>query len=195
MRRLSDWIAALAVVTGCAVGLALLPRIPVYRALVVSVLPATAVVVYVILRGLGRRSVSGRRQEPLIAIAVNAVLFIMGLHVLMVSNLAGAAWARALGPRSVIVLLGGAIVVAGNLLPRIPPNLAIGIRTRQTLEDPRVWSRIHRFSGYVAVALGCVIGLAGVFVSGQAIGPVVALSAIVAVASVSVAYRRLTHLS
>jgi len=67
----------------------------------------------------------------------------------MVSNLAGVAWAHALGPRSVVALLGAFLISAGNLLPRVRPNLAIGIRTRRMLSDARLWARMHRVAGYI----------------------------------------------
>lgn len=191
MTRSSDWIVASVVVAGCVIGVTMFPRIPVYQSAVAFLLPATAAIMYVMLRGLGRRSVPARRQEPVLAIAVHAVIFVIALHVLVVSNLAGVSWARALGPRAVVVLLGALFVAIGNLLPRMPPNLAVGIRTRRTLEDPLLWSSIHRVCGYVVVGFGCIIGLAGVFLPGATIGVVVALSAIAAVASLKLAYSRL----
>jgi uncharacterized membrane protein len=165
-------------------------RIPVHQIAAVLLLPATAGITYVVLRTLARRSVPADRQKPLLTIGVHVVLFVVVLHVLVVSNLAGLSWARDLGPRAVVVLVGAVFVSAGNLLPRTPRNLAIGIRTQRTLDDPLAWSKIHRVCGYAAVGLGCTIALAGMFLPGATIGAVVVLSAIAAAVSVTVAYSR-----
>lgn len=193
MKRLADWIVAGVIALGFAVSVILLPRIPIYRAIVPWLLPATAAIAYLIIRGIARRSTPHHLQAPILIIATYVVIFVTGLHVLMVSNLAGVAWARALGPRAVVVLFGGVFVVAGNLLPRTRPNLAIGIRTQRMLADPQLWSRMHRLAGYAAVSLGCAITAAGIFLSGPAIGAVVGASAILTVTSLGVAYWRLTH--
>lgn len=193
MRLSSGWIVGLIVSAGCAVSMALLPRIPVYRMIVAWLLPATAIAVYLILRAVSRRSSGQRRHEPVVAIAVNAVIFIICLHVLMVSNLAGVAWVRALGPRAVIVLLGLGIMTAGNLLPRTGPNLAIGIRTRRMVADPGLWSRMHRVAGYAAVMLGCAVAAAGIFLPGPAIGGAISVFAILTITSIGITYWSLTH--
>lgn len=193
MKLSSGWIVALIVSAGGAVSIALLPRIPVYRTIIPWLLPATAIAVYLILCAVSRRSSGQRRHEAVVAIAVNAVIFVICLHVLMVSNLADVAWARALGPRSVIVLLGGAIVTAGNLLPRTGPNLAVGLRTRRMVANPDLWSRMHRIGGYAAVILGCAVAAAGLFLPGPAIGGAISVFAMVTITSLGITYWRLTH--
>jgi len=55
------------------------------------------------------------------------------------------------------VMLGLTMIGIGNLLPRIRPNVAIGIRTRRTLSDRGRWASAHRTAGYVVVACGVVI--------------------------------------
>src|SRR6266513_565511 len=42
-------------------------------------------------------------------------------------------------PRLAPVLLGAALMAIGNLLPRVRPNVAIGIRTSRTLRDRGAW--------------------------------------------------------
>jgi uncharacterized membrane protein len=124
------------------------------------------------------------------AIAIRVVLFVLSLNALVVLNLVGVEWIRAWGPRLVVVLFGGIFIVIGNLLPRTRPNLALGIRTPRTLGDRDVWIRLHRTCGYLSVALGVVIVMAGLSFSGAAIGPVVGAAALGSVATLLVAYRR-----
>jgi len=68
------------------------------------------------------------------------------------------------------VLLGAFLIGIGNLLPRTRPNLAIGIRTSRTLSDRDLWMRTHRIAGYLVVALGLVILVAGIAVPAP-VGP------------------------
>ena len=69
-----------------------------------------------------------------------------------------------LGTRLVVVLFGSVFIAIGNLLPRTRPNLALGIRTSRTLSDRAFWIRLHRTCGYLSVALGVVIVVAGVLI-------------------------------
>ena len=117
-------------------------------------------------------------------------MFVLALNVLVVLNLAGVEWIRAWGPRLVVVLFGSVFIVIGNLLPRTRPNLALGIRTSRTLSDRHFWIRLHRTCGYLSVALGVVIVMAGLSFSGPVIGPVVGAAALGSVATLLVAYRR-----
>jgi uncharacterized membrane protein len=63
---------------------------------------------------------------------------------------------------AVPVMLGLALIVIGNLLPRLRPNIVIGIRTSRTLSDRGVWARTNRTAGYAAVGAGTAFLLAGV---------------------------------
>ncbi len=67
---------------------------------------------------------------------------------------------RALDPafdviRWLFVAIGILFVLIGAVLGRIAPNRVIGIRTRATLGDERVWRRTHHFTGR-RMALGGV---------------------------------------
>jgi uncharacterized membrane protein len=65
-------------------------------------------------------------------------------------------------------LVGVVLVVAGNVLPRLRPNNAMGIRTRWTLEDEAVWMRTHRVGGYFLLVFGATL-IAWTFVDFQGI--------------------------
>jgi uncharacterized membrane protein len=166
---------------------------PVYLAAVALLLPATAAAVHLIVRALLPHPVSPSVREPVNAISMHVVIFVIALQILIIADLAGVGWARALGPRAVVVLLAALLVSAGNLLPRLRPNPAIGIRTARTIDDPRLWARLHRCAGYTAVIAGCALGVAGVFLSGPAIGTVVTICAIGAIASLTIARWGFSH--
>ena len=193
MKRVDDYIVSCLIAAGGLTSVLLFRRIAVYPVAVAALLPATAAIVYALLRTVGRRSAPRHGQGPIALIGRHVVAFIIGLHVLTVCNLAGVAWARALGPRAAVVLLGAAIVAIGNILPRLRPNLALGIRTARSLDDTRVWSRVHRLAGHGAVALGCVTCVAGLSLRGEMIGLVISVTALALAASIGLACRRYAH--
>jgi uncharacterized membrane protein len=55
------------------------------------------------------------------------------------------------------VFIGIILIIAGNILPRLRPNSAMGIRTPWALRDERVWTRTHRAGGYLAMLFGLAI--------------------------------------
>jgi uncharacterized membrane protein len=80
------------------------------------------------------------------------------------------------------MLLGIGLISVGNLLPRMKPNLIIGIRTAGTLANPGLWMRTNRMAGYVSVGLGIVLIAAGALMTpGRAVAPVVGAAGLAAV--------------
>ena len=193
MTRVETAVVGCVIGAGCITSLIMFDRLAVYPVPVATLLPLTAAVIYLVIRSVGKRSATSGAQEPITRIALHVVIFIICLHVLVVCTVAGVGWARALGPRAPVVLLGLAIAAAGNVLPLLRPNLAVGIPTSRSLGDGRLWSRLHRQAGHAAVTLGVVICAAGLFIPGQLIGPVIALSAMTLGVSTALSYRRLTH--
>lgn len=63
-------------------------------------------------------------------------------------------------------VFGTLLIALGNVLPKLPRNGLIGIRTPWTLADPIVWERTHRTAGYLLMAAG-VVTLASASVSGK----------------------------
>lgn len=51
---------------------------------------------------------------------------------------------------------GALLIGLGNVLPTLPRNGLIGIRTPWTLASPTVWERTHRLGGYLLTAAGLV---------------------------------------
>ena len=54
-------------------------------------------------------------------------------------------------PRAVF---GAMLIGLGNVLPKLPRNALVGIRTPWTLTDPSIWERTHHLGGYLCVAAG-----------------------------------------
>lgn len=94
------------------------------------------------------------------AIMLRFIIFIVGVHAVVLLALAGVLAGRGWAAHVVPLMLGLTMIGIGNLLPRTRPNLAIGIRTRRSLSDRALWARIHRWAGYLLVTSGMVIVLA-----------------------------------
>lgn len=56
----------------------------------------------------------------------------------------------------VFVLLGLLFIVIGNILPKVPRNFFIGIRTPWTLMDKENWHKTHRLGAYTFIASGLI---------------------------------------
>jgi uncharacterized membrane protein len=182
IKRLTLAVIALS----CAAGAAVYPKVPepyfgiashrsfaIGRPLIAFLLPAAAALSYGIF-SLSRRDAVRDRSASFEAtyqgLLFRIVLFIVALHaVVLVSLVSGSN----LASRAVPVLLGLALIVIGDLLPRLRPNIAIGLRTPATFLNRAVWMRTHRVAGYATVGLGAVIVLAGLFLTAQTAGNVV----------------------
>jgi immunity protein, SdpI family len=91
------------------------------------------------------------------AIMWRFTLFVVGVHATVLMGLLGMLRGRPWAGQIVPVMLGLTMIGIGNLLPRIRPNPALGIRTRWTLSDRGRWASTHRTAGYVGVVCGVVI--------------------------------------
>jgi len=162
-------------------------------------LPTTGALTYVLFSRLWMRDAL-REREPAFeatydAILFRVLLFVLVLHVAVLAGLVGLLAELSAMPRLVVVLVGLALVGVGNLLPRTRPNLVVGIRTAKTLTDRTLWMQMHRLSGYVSVALGMVIILAGVFLSKSMIPVVIAAVGLAGSAIIANSYWRYSPVS
>ena len=162
-------VAALYVIS--AVAYARLPPATVNRAFIAFLLPTAAGAIYVLMRLLAAhdhvRRGNGTFSRTYDAIVFRAVLFIGALHGTVLIGLLGRGLVDRTGPlvpRLAPFLLGAGLMAMGNLLPRVRPNVAIGIRTSRTLRDRDAWLRVNRRAGYVTVALGFAIVVAALLV-------------------------------
>lgn len=87
------------------------------------------------------------------AIVLGAVLLVVGIHA---GFLAAALGAYELAARLIPATFGAAIVIMGNVFPRLKPNWVAGIRTKHTLADADLWRRTHRSFGIAFVVAGLV---------------------------------------
>ena len=55
------------------------------------------------------------------------------------------------------IILGILFMIIGNYLPKTEPNHIIGVRAPWTMNNPEVWRKVHRVSGFVLVLLGLFI--------------------------------------
>jgi hypothetical protein len=168
------------------------------RPFIAFLLPTTAAVIYALARRVWARDPIRDGDEPFEggydAIFFSVVVFIVSLHLMVLAALTGAVPAQRVWLlRGTLVLIGLVMVRIGNLLPRTRPNLAFGIRTWRTLSDRRMWMRLHRTAGYVTVALGALIIVAGLFLSRPLLNNVLAFSVPSALAVMIVSYRRYAH--
>lgn len=150
------------------------------RAFIAFLLPTAAGAIFVLMRLLAAhdhvRRGNGVAARVHDAIVFRIVLFISALHGTVLVGLLGRGMGARTGPlvpRLAPIVLGIGLMAIGNLLPRVRPNVAIGIRTSRTLGDRDAWLRANRIAGYVAVALGFGIVIAALVVPP---GPAVAVA-------------------
>ncbi|MEX2154926.1 MAG: SdpI family protein [Gemmatimonadaceae bacterium] len=94
------------------------------------------------------------------AIVLAVVLLLLGIHAAL---LAAVLTDSGIGARIASIVLGGCLLLMGNVMPRLRPNWVAGVRTRRTLEDPQLWRVTHRVLGTALVVSGLitiVVGLA-----------------------------------
>jgi hypothetical protein len=144
---------------------------PVPRWLALSLVPALALVVWASFRAapttagqrVGRLFLRGvpdevtspeqfaRFAKTYDAIVLAVVLLLLGVHAAIIT---GALGYTDLALRMVPVVLGACLILMGNVMPRLRPNWVAGVRTKRTLEDPRLWRTTHRAFGTAFVVSG-----------------------------------------
>lgn len=90
--------------------------------------------------------------------------------------------------RAIFALL---MIGLGNVMPRLPRNSLMGIRTPWSVADPGVWERTHRLGGYLCTAAG-VLGLASLVSRGRWAARV-PFGGALAAAALSTAYSAAAH--
>jgi hypothetical protein len=123
--------------------------------LVAFALPLTATAIWWLLASLNQHSAPAARRADR-AGALTA-LFLSAFHITMLAAFISAHFwlGRILG-----LIVGVFLIITGNELPRLRPNLVWGIRTTHTLASDDVWKRVHRLAGYVRVLMGAVVSVA-----------------------------------
>jgi hypothetical protein len=167
------------------------------RAQIAFSLPLTTLIIYLLFRSLWRhdrvRSGNGAFEATYHAIIFRTMVFVFGMHALLMlalTDVMDVVGTHTWGKRVVVVMLGLAIMAIGNLLPRTRPNIAFGVRTARTLTNPQLWQKVHRVGGYLTVALGAIILVAGIVITNNAAAGLVLLLVVLAVAIMFFTYRR-----
>ncbi|MDZ4181965.1 MAG: SdpI family protein [Candidatus Cloacimonadaceae bacterium] len=66
------------------------------------------------------------------------------------------------GIRFIMILIGLLFIFLGNILPKVPKNFFIGIKTPWTLSSDLVWEKTHRMGGLLFVLVGLLMIVKGV---------------------------------
>lgn len=64
-------------------------------------------------------------------------------------------------PHWILFVYGALLIGLGNLLPRLPRNFFVGIRTPWTLASERIWRKTHQVGGVWMMGTGAVLILMG----------------------------------
>ena len=167
---------------------------PVERAIVIYLLPTTALIIATLIASLQRRRLpaqdNGTADAAIQSIVFWVAVFLTGVHCMLISVLVGAEWVRPWAGRAVVLLLGVTLMSVGNLLPRTRPNMALGLRTARTIADRHLWMLTHRVGGYLAVLAGAVTVGSALFLSGQHIAAVPAITYLLSGLLIAVCYWR-----
>jgi len=62
----------------------------------------------------------------------------------------------------VLIIIGLMLIVLGNILPKVPRNFFVGIRTPWAISDEENWHKTHRVGGKVFVIGGILMVISGI---------------------------------
>jgi uncharacterized membrane protein len=110
-------------------------------------------------------------------------LALLPAHLAILANGVGVRVDMSRVPRGVYGVL---MIALGNVMPKLPRNGLVGIRTPWTLADPAVWERTHRLGGYLVTAAG-LVSLASLPAAGKR-ATRLPLAALLGAVGLSVAY-------
>jgi len=71
--------------------------------------------------------------------------------------------------KGIVLIVGGLMVLVGNLLPQMPYRSRIGFKLPWILKDKLCWQKTHRFAGYTAIPFGIIQCLLALFVSNNSL--------------------------
>jgi len=156
----------------------------------VTILPLSAILVFVVMRLIPVISPKGYRTESFANVLHIFQVTIVGFTSLVaILVLLEAKGINVYINKVIYGALGALFIVMGNYFGKIRKNFFLGIRTPWTLASDEVWARTHRLAGRLFVLLG-VFMLAGIFVTLQ---PWLLIGMIVVIALVPVVYSYLVY--
>lgn len=92
-----------------------------------------------------------RFEKSYDTIVLAVVILVLGVHAAIIAGALGYTGAAV---RIVPGVLGGCMILMGNVMPRLRPNWVAGVRTKRTLGDPQLWRSTHRMFGAAFVVSG-----------------------------------------
>jgi uncharacterized membrane protein len=145
------------------------------------ILPFIGIVFWLAMRALPRvdplRENYARFQDTYELIVNTMVTLLVAMHLALIGSALGYPIPLS---RVFPALVGVALVVLGNVLPRARPNWWFGIRTPWTLSNERVWTKTHRVGGYLFVAAGIAWVIVALMPSSSATHPILLVTLVVA---------------
>ena len=91
-------------------------------------------------------------------IVLGVVLLLTGVHAAFLADVLGY---RGMAARIIPIVLGGSLVLMGNVMPRLRANWVAGLRTSRTFADPQLWRAAHRTFGGAFVVSGLLTMVVG----------------------------------
>jgi uncharacterized membrane protein len=193
------------IVTGYAVGVAAFAFLPgayvppawgwAARIALAALLPTVATVTaWAVTSSFGtvHDATAAASAKAVRAILFATTLFIVTLHIVMLTILLGGTFGVP-PARIVLALFGVLLMVVGNGLPRVRPNLAFGVRTRALLGNATGWARIHRAMGHLVVAMGLTMVCVAFLLRGRAIEVALVTAMVVMAAAGMKSYREVSR--
>jgi len=102
--------------------------------------------------------------------------------------IAGAYGYPRLLPRLIPLLLGMLFIILGNVMGKIRQNWFVGIRTPWTLSSKQSWAKTHRLGGWLFIATGVVVLVAGFIETWWSIVAILAMSGVAVITMVVYSY-------
>ncbi len=101
------------------------------------------------------------RNESVLPQLCTTLVFFIAL--LSSYSLYVAKWGEPKGVDMIMILIGFLFIFLGNLLPKVPKNFFIGIKTPWTLANEVIWDKTHRLGGIMFVISGIGMIKKGIF--------------------------------
>ncbi len=114
-----------------------------------------------------RRDHVERSAEVAATLMITFAVLFLAIHALTLR--AALSDSQQLPGNAVVLLIGGLLIVIGNLMPKLRSNWFMGIRTPWTLQSEKVWHRTHRVGGWTMVTGGVIAILAALFTHDNAL--------------------------
>lgn len=90
---------------------------------------------------------------PLLSFVLLLFLALINIYSLYLGKTGGGSE----GFQFIYILIGLLFIILGNIMPKVPNNFFIGIRSPWTLSSEEVWQKTHRLGGWAFVISGLIM--------------------------------------